>query len=163
MLPNVDLGTVGPRLVSLLRRGDLLLMSANLARGTDYVAATQAVLPLYDNAETRAWLGMTLEELGLSPKEGEWRFEINRSPWMTGLLRIAVSFVPARAALIGAAGGAGVELSAGRPIQLFHSNRFTVELVEAFAAACGLEVLGSALIPSGDEGVFLATRAAGAA
>jgi uncharacterized SAM-dependent methyltransferase len=157
MLPNMDPAIVGPRLAALLRPGDLLLLSANLASGTDYTAGAQAVLPLYENSETRAWLALALEDLGLSPMDSEWRFEIAASKALEGLLGIEVSLVFETAKRV-AVGDEVIELPAGEPLRILRSNRYTVEMVQAFLAIHGIEILDRAISGNGQEGVFLARK-----
>ncbi|MED5495263.1 MAG: L-histidine N(alpha)-methyltransferase, partial [Verrucomicrobiota bacterium] len=52
MIPNLEPDVILPKLRALLRDGDQLLFSANLAPGRDYRAGVERVLPQYDNAET---------------------------------------------------------------------------------------------------------------
>src|SRR5207237_1110942 len=65
MMPNFEPHLILPRLASVLRADDFLLLSANLAPGPDYAAGVQKILPLYDNALTRDWLLTFLLDLGL--------------------------------------------------------------------------------------------------
>src|SRR5882724_1725492 len=65
MLPNFEPMLILPRLSALVRPGDWLLVSANLAPGLDYAVGVQRVLPLYDNELTREWLLAFLLDLGV--------------------------------------------------------------------------------------------------
>jgi L-histidine Nalpha-methyltransferase len=67
MIPNFEPDSILPKLAELLRAEDLLLLSANLAPGPDYLAGVQRVMPGYDNPETRAWLLAFLYDLGAEP------------------------------------------------------------------------------------------------
>ena len=156
MLPGMDPALAGPRLRTLLRESDLLLLSANLAPGPNVTLGARAALPLYDNPETRAWLGLALEELGMDPQAGSWRFVVVEDGSLPGLSRIEVWFAPAEDATI-RLGGELVVLKGGTPLRLLGSNRFSAPLVDAFARAHGLVVLDRQLSAEGDEGVFLAT------
>ncbi len=96
MIPNFEPQVILPRLAGLLRPGDYLLFSANLAPGTDYAAGVQRILPLYDNAPTRDWLMMFLLDLGVAANDGELRFGIEDDPAGSGLKRVAAYFRFAR-------------------------------------------------------------------
>ena len=56
MMPNSEPDLILPRLAGVVRRQDIMLLSANLAPGPDYEAGVRRVLPLYDNGLTRDWL-----------------------------------------------------------------------------------------------------------
>src|ERR1043166_4225004 len=49
MIPNFEPGAILPKLASLVRRGDFLLFSANLAPGNDLARGMKKILPQYDN------------------------------------------------------------------------------------------------------------------
>src|SRR6266481_10070392 len=70
MTPNFEPQMVLPKLAGLLRPGDWLLLSANLAPGNDYAAGLRQVLPQYDNALTMDWLMLFLFDLGVEPTDG---------------------------------------------------------------------------------------------
>ncbi len=76
MIPNFEQQQILPRLAALVRRGDQLLFSANLAPSDDYLAGIRLILPLYDNQPTREWLLTFLLDLGVEPRDGELRFTI---------------------------------------------------------------------------------------
>ena len=65
MIPNFELELILPKLASLVRDGDLLPFSANLAPGLDYAAGMKRILPQYDNPLTRDWLLTFLLDLGV--------------------------------------------------------------------------------------------------
>jgi len=157
MLPGMDPAVAGPRLRCLLRPSDLLLLSANLVPGLDAAQGAQSVLSLYDNPETRGWLGLALEDVGLDPRVGTWRFAVTPDTSLPGLNRIEVTFTPAENVTV-RLGPDAVPLRAGEPVGILRSNRFTAGLVEAFARSCGLSLLEQHLSQAGDEGVFLLAR-----
>ncbi|MGH7941977.1 MAG: L-histidine N(alpha)-methyltransferase, partial [Limisphaerales bacterium] len=70
MIPNFEPRTILPKLASLVRHGDILLFSANLAPGDDYAAGVKRVLPQYDNSLTRDWLLTFLLDIGVSRADG---------------------------------------------------------------------------------------------
>src|SRR5262249_4499391 len=92
MLPNFESQIILPRLAAMVRPGDYLLLSANLAPGQDYEAGVKRILPLYDNPLTRGWLMTFLLDLGAEMDDGELRFVIEDDPAGSGLKRVAANF-----------------------------------------------------------------------
>src|SRR5580704_4324606 len=121
MIPNFEPQTILPRLAELLRPGDHLLFSANLAPGPDYAAGVQRVLPLYDNDLTRDWLMTFLLDLGVERADGELRFTIEDDPG-AGLKRITARFHFARSRRIEVE-GESFQFEPGESIRLFFSYR----------------------------------------
>jgi uncharacterized SAM-dependent methyltransferase len=160
MIPNFEPQEILPRLFSLLRPGDSLLFSANLAPGPDYSAGMQRILPLYDNALTRDWLLAFLFDLGVEGADGELRFGVEDDPAGSGLKRVAAyfHFLQARQIRLGAD---GFEFKPGEAIRLFFSYRHTPGLARALLEEHGLEVAGQWITKSEEEGVFLCVRGPG--
>ncbi len=157
MIPNFEPGLILPRLSALVRPGDYLLFSANLAPGPDYAADVRRILPLYDNPPTRDWLMMFLLDLGVAANDGELYFTIEDDPQGSGLKRVVAYFRFARARQI------LVEMErfpfdAGATIRLFFSWRHTPKLVRTSLGQHGLNVLDQWIAASGEEGVFLVAR-----
>ena len=158
MIPNFEPQVILPRLAGLMRPADHLLLSANLAPGSDYAAGVQAILPLYDNALTRDWLMTFLLDVGVEATDGELRMRIEDDPAGSGLKRVAAYFRFARPREI------RVETQrflfpAGDSIRLFFSWRHTPALVRELLEQRGLRVLDQWITRSGEEGVFLVSRA----
>ena len=142
----------------MLRPGDYLLFSANLAPGADYAAGVQRILPLYDNALTRDWLMTFLLDVGVEAKDGELCFAIEDDPGGSGLKRVAAyfQFVRPREIQVDAQ---RFTFAAGERIRLFFSWRHTPEIVRRVLGEHGLRVLDQWITESEEEGVFLVTRA----
>jgi hypothetical protein len=157
MIPNFEPPTVLPKLVSLLRKEDLLLISANLAPGAQYEAGVQRVLPLYDNPETRDWLMTVLLDLGVDRNDGTVAFRIEDCPAGTGLKRIAASFRFDTNCELRAANEL-FSFQAGDQVELFFSYRLTPERTRILVTAYGIEVLDEWITASQEEGVFLCRR-----
>jgi L-histidine Nalpha-methyltransferase len=157
MLPNFNSHTVVPQLAALLKPSDVLLVSANLAPGTDYAAGVERALPLYDNDFTRDWLWAVLEDLGMKRDDGEMRFSIVSSPEEQGLLRIEsnVTFIQACSIEYG---NEVFNYAGGEKFRLFYSYRHNPERLAALLAPHGLSVSMQWINGSGEEGVFLCTR-----
>jgi hypothetical protein len=158
MLPNFSPAAVLPQLSALVRPGDCLLLSANLAPGTDYSAATQQVMPLYDNDLTRDWLWTVLCDLGIDRAAGEMEFSIVPCPEQSGLLRIEANVVFRQPRQI-ECGGERFEYAPNDRFHLFFSYRHTPELLAALLTPHGLVIEQSWINRSGEEGVFLCGRA----
>ena len=157
MIPNFEPHSIIPKLASLVRPGDLLLFSANLAPGPDYAAGLARVLPQYDNALTRDWLMTFVLDLGVERGDGELRFTIEDGPAGSGLKKIVARFHFAGTRRI-EAGGEAFEFRAGDDLQLFFSYRYTPVLVRAALGGSRLAVLDQWITKSEEEGVFLCRR-----
>jgi uncharacterized SAM-dependent methyltransferase len=153
MIPNFEPQQILPRLAELVRPGDHLLFSANLAPGNDYAAGVHAILPLYDNALTRDWLMTFLTDLSVEQGDGEMRFIIEDDPG-SGLKRIAAYFHFHRARKIQIEGET-FAFQPGESIRLFFSYRHTPDRVSQLLAEHGIKVIDQWIAMSGEEGVFL--------
>jgi L-histidine Nalpha-methyltransferase len=158
MIPNFEPGVILPRLADLVRPADYLLLSANLAPGADYAAGVQRVVPLYDNALTREWLMTFLLDLGVERKDGEISFVVEDDANGNGLKRVAAYFRFGRAREV-QVDAEWFRFAAGESIRLFFSWRHTPALVRRLLAEHGLRLLEEWITHSGEEGVFLVSRA----
>lgn len=154
MLPNFVPAAVLPNLAALMGPDDLLLISANLAPGSDYAAGVKQILPLYDNALTREWLWTVLHDLGASEGDGRMTFKIARCPEGSGLLRIESVVTFERACCLQFEGEI-FNYAPGTDFRLFFSYRHTPEQVRRLSAPHGLVPSRHWENPAGDEGVFL--------
>jgi len=157
MIPNFEPQLILPRLASLLRPGDHLLFSANLAPGADYAAGVKRILPLYDNQLTRDWLMTFLLDLGVETTDGELRFTIEDDAAGQGLKRITARFHFARQRRVEVEGET-FEFKPGESIRLFFSYRHTPQLVRSLLGDHGIQVLDQWITKSEEEGVFLCRR-----
>ena len=155
MIPNFEPQQILPRLASLLRPGDLLLFSANLAPGQNYAKGMQQILPQYDNPLTRDWLMTFLHDVGIESADGEMRFSIENG--RSGLKRVTARFRFRRSRRI--------ELEEhpfhfrpGDHLRLFFSYRYTPDWVETVLKKYRLKVCNRWIAKSGEEGVFLCQR-----
>ena len=157
MVPNFEPQVILPRLAGLLRPGDYLLFSANLAPGPDYAAGVQRMLPLYDNALTRDWLMTFLLDLGVAADDGKLSFTVEDDPNGSELKRVAAYFRFVRPREI-QVDTECLQFPAGESIRLFFSWRHTPALVRRLLSQHGLRVLDEWITQSGEEGVFLVSR-----
>lgn len=154
MLPNLDAEQVRRILRQVLRPGDLLLCSANLAPGSDYRRGVELILPQYDNSLTRDWLSLLLHDLGAEPEDGTITSGIEECPSANGLLRVAADWHCQRECRLWAETEA-FEFKRGETLRLFFSVRHTPETVGELFAPLSLTCRGSWFGASGEEGVFL--------
>ncbi len=155
MIPNFEPEQILSKLASLVREGDFLLFSANLAPGADYAAGMKKILPQYDNPPTRDWLMTFLLDLGIERKAGELRFAVENGRF--GLKRVMARFYFRRSCLVEIEGET-FNFKTGDSIQLFFSYRYTPERVQTVLGRHGLEICGQWIAKSEEEGVFWVQR-----
>lgn len=146
--------TLGPGALeparSLLAPGDLLMVSANLLPGRP--GARDDVMAQYDNGPTREWLGAVLADIGVDdPGEISFRWTTDGA----GAEVIVGEVTPTRTEVADVA-GVVVDLPAGRPLRVLQSFRHTQPGLVAMLRRAGVEVMATAVSPSGEEGVALA-------
>jgi len=155
MIPNFEPRQILPKLTALLRPNDFLLFSANLAPGKNYAAGMEKILAQYDNPLTRDWLLAFLFDLGITPSDGQFRFNIETGG--LGLKRFVANFSFRRARQI-IVSGETFAFARGESIRLFFSYRYTPARAAKLLASHGLEVRGKWITDSEEEGVFLCWR-----
>lgn len=159
MIPNFEPAVILPRLAALLRPGDWLLASANLAPGPDYAAGVRQIMPQYDNPLTREWLRTLLLDLGIERGDGHLHFGIATDESGLGLLRVVADFrfEVARTVTLE---NERFEFRPGDSLRVFFSYRLTPGHMRALLQARGLEVREAWIAAADQEGVFIATRRA---
>jgi SAM-dependent methyltransferase len=157
MLPNFEPEFIFGRMASWLRPGDRLLFSANLAPGPDLEAGVRAVLPQYDNPETKAWLRTLLEDHGVSADCGSVVFHIEPVHGFPGCARIAADWVVSQSSEL-VLDGESFPLLPGERLRLFFSCRHTPGSIEFGLRSHGLRLAQSWIAGSGEEGVFYVER-----
>ena len=157
MIPNFEPGDILLKLGAVIRAGDWLLFSANLAPGPDYQAGVERIRPLYENELTREWLIQFLLDAGVEREDGAIQFTIESDNAGLGLLRIVAWFEFSRPRAI-EIDGEQFAFETGDRIRLFFSYRHTPGLVEKLLRAHGMTVEKTWVTASGEEGVFLVMR-----
>jgi uncharacterized SAM-dependent methyltransferase len=155
MIPNFVPNQILPRLRSLIRRDDLLLLSANLAPGPDYAAGMIKIFPQYKNRLTSDWLLTFLQDLGIECDDGAIRFVIENGG--QGLKRVGAHFKLSKKCVL-KIGGETLTFQRGRELRLFFSYRYTPDRLRAVLKGFGLEVISRWITRSEEEGVFLCRR-----
>jgi len=155
MIPNFEPQQILPKLAALIRKGDFLLFSANLAPGDDYAAGVKRVLPQYDNILMRDWLMTFLSDLGVRARDGKMKFSIETGDLK--LKRIAAHFHFQRSVRL-KLDDMSFGFQRGESIRLFFSYRYTSKLARKVLSRHGLEVSHQWITRSGEEGVFLCRK-----
>ncbi len=153
ILPNMEPSMAAACLRALLHPGDHLLVSANLAPGTDANAGTRRVLPQYDNPETRDWLLTLIHDLGLSPDAGILHFRIEPSPDQASLRQIVAVYEFKNDSRI-RIDQQTFAFKQGDTLRLFFSNRYTPALAQEFAGRLKVPNVRNWINVDGDEAVL---------
>jgi L-histidine N-alpha-methyltransferase len=154
MIPNFEPVEILPRLAALVRRNDLLLLSANLAPGEDYSRGMAKILPQYNNRLTHEWLMTFLLNIGVERRDGRLRFGVETH---RALKRIVARFEFARPRRLHV-DSRSFTFQPGQVLRLFFSYRYTPALVRQWLARHGFSLTGEWITRSGEEGVFLCRR-----
>lgn len=157
LIPNFEPQVILPRLAAWTHPGDLLLLSANLAPGTDYAAGLARILPQYDNPLTRDWLLTFLWDLGFAPEDGELKLaveDVRLSPSGLVLKRIVASFHFSRRRQLQVYQQL-VEFNPGDAFGLFFSYRYTPGLLARLLNLQRLRLIEQWVTRSEEEGILL--------
>lgn len=142
-------GTLEPAL-SLLAPGDLLMVSANLL--PHRTGARDDVMAQYDNGPTREWLGAVLGDIGVvDPGDITFRWSMDAAG-----AEVIVGEVTPSTMQVADVAGVIVDLPAGRPVRVLQSFRHTPTGLHSMLRRAGVDVMATAVSPSGEEGVALA-------
>lgn len=159
MLPNFNPAEILPRLRSLIAPDDVLLLSANLAPGDDYARGVQAVLPQYDNAETRRWLAALFEETGAEGEGIEPTFRVTDEECGSVQLKHIEAICRPSKGMSLTVGGESVEFDGRTPLRVFTSYRYRPDNVTAVLGKHGIRVDEAFVSEDGEEGVFVCRAA----
>lgn len=155
MIPNFEPQEIMPKLASLVRRGDFLLFSANLAPGENYAEGVGKILPQYDNGPTRDWLTTFLWDLGIERADGGLSFGIETGN--AGLKRVVAGFKFQRTRQI-RVHDKSFTFRRGQVIRLFFSYRYTPERIRTILARRQLRITEEWILDSEEEGIFLCRK-----
>ena len=156
MLPNLPSQGVLEKVGSWMRKGDILIVSANLAPGDDYAAGCKKVLPLYDNVQTRRWLQTVWDDLDVPADAYGMYFEIGEE---SGLKRVE-AWIRFTKPVVISYGNETFSYEPGGEFLLFHSNRHTASLMRGYLEKAGLEIATEWMLESGEEGVWVLRKRA---
>lgn len=141
VLPNLAPLPLLRRLSQKMRKGDLLLFSANLAPETSGFLGARRILPQYDNPPTRRWLESAVRQFRPRLDPGRLFFGVFPDPRQRTLARIEARWVSGRRTTI-----------------VFSSRRPTPAQVETWIRSARLRRVARFLEPRREEGAWLVTR-----
>ncbi len=144
IIPNFPPNEILPQLRALIKSEDRLLLSANLAPN-----GIESILPQYDNAPTREWLGEFPRAHGA--KEGAVKITIETDG---ALERIAAHFHFGVACAM-RANNERFDFSSGDVLRLFVSYRYTLQSLAETLLAHGIVINDAFLSENEEEGVFV--------
>jgi uncharacterized SAM-dependent methyltransferase len=156
MLPNFPYRTFLPYVRSLMRPGDMLLLSANLSPGL-YADAVARILPQYDNPVAHAWYTGLLDSLGFAASQTQLAVHTHllRCDGHIWQIRTEARMMqPVQLTLYGEM----FPMTAGEVLEVFFSNRFTPQVMPEVLAAAGLTLVQTWLFDSQEEAIYLCTR-----
>jgi L-histidine N-alpha-methyltransferase len=154
MLPNFEPEEALKPLSTALRDNDMLLVSANLAPGSDYRGGVEKILPLYDNDLTRCWLATTVIDAGLEVSPNDIEFSIVQSE---NLFRVEANYRFRKSQTI-RLDDQEFAFSAGERFRLFFSYRHTPNLLRDLLEKHKIELVHEWITASAEEGVFLCRK-----
>lgn len=141
VLPNLNPLPLLRRLTRVMRWGDFLLFSTNLAPGTSGFHGARQVLSQYDNLPTRRWLEEAAKSYRPKLPPGQLIFGVYPDPHQKSLARIEARWIS----------------TPGNRI-IFSSRRPTVRQVETWILRAGLRKVIRFLDSRGEEGLWLVAR-----
>ncbi|NJK91230.1 MAG: L-histidine N(alpha)-methyltransferase [Blastochloris sp.] len=150
MMPNFDPEQALTLISDWMQPGDVLVLSANLAPGSDYRAGCEKILPQYDNIETKSWLLTVMEELGV--RVGVEDVEVILAE-RDQILRVEAWLRFPESHRLDY-DGESFEFKRGEKFRLFYSNRFQPVQMNHLLEKAGLRATQHWLTPSEEEGVW---------
>jgi uncharacterized SAM-dependent methyltransferase len=157
MIPNFAPEEILPILSNFLSDGDLLLFSANLSPGADYLQGIEKVLPQYDNQLTKEWLMTVLLDAGVEREDGMIQFQIEADSQNKQLKRIAAYFELKKDVSFPLE-DQHIQWKTGEKIRLFFSYRYTTPRIQEMLKGYGINVLAYWETVSQEEGVYLCQK-----
>ena len=153
LIPNFEPSVFFARVKDWLSGGARFLMSANLSVD----GSLDAIVPQYDNIETRAWLLAFVRDLGVDVDSDHIRFTVETDAEFGTLQRIEANLVLERDCDV-SIGSETIRFEAGERMRLFFSYRYTLAQLNDAALAHGLTIIDSEVAADGEEGVFELAR-----
>jgi len=156
MLPNFAYRTFLPYIRSLIRPGDMLLLSANLSPGL-CADAVARILPQYDNPLACAWYAGLLDSLGFAASQIQLAVHsrLLRADGHIWQIRAEATVQHQMHLTVY---DETFSFMAGESIEAFFSNRFTPQVMPEVLAEAGLTLVQTFLFDSQEEAIYLCTR-----
>ncbi len=157
MIPNFYPDKILPILSDFIAAGDILLFSANLAPGSDYLQGIYKVLPQYDNELTKDWLMTVLIDAGVEKDSGKISAAIEADEKNPELSRIGFYFEVERQVTL-ELDDRQIQWEVGDRIRLFFSYRYTTAKIRDLLGSYGIKMLESWEDDLQEEGVYLCCK-----
>jgi len=157
MIPNFTPDEILPILSNFLGKGDLLLFSANLAPGSDYLQGIEKIFPQYNNELTKEWLITILLDAGVEREDGTIKFTIEDDGHKQNFHRIAANFELAKDVSL-KLDNEIIEWKSGDKIRLFFSYRYTTTMIKELLSTYGISILDYWEGANQEEGVYLCQK-----
>jgi uncharacterized SAM-dependent methyltransferase len=157
MLPNFAYRTFLPYVRSLMRPGDMLLLSANLSPGL-YADAVTRIVPQYDNPLAHAWYTGLLDSLGFAASQIQLAVHPQRLRPDGHIWQIraeATMRQPLQLTLYDEV----FPFAVGEALEVFFSTRFTPQVMPTVLGEAGFILLQTWLFDSQEEAIYLCARA----
>lgn len=157
MIPNFTPDEILPILNNFLNKDDLLLMSANLAPGNDYLTGIKKIMPQYDNNLTKDWLITILNDAGIIESNGQINFTIENDQKISDLKRINAHFLLNEDVTL-QLDEETIKWHKHDKIQLFFSYRYTTEKLKNILQDYNINVVEYWEAPNQEEGIYLCQK-----
>lgn len=157
MIPNFTPNEIMPILSNFLQSGDLLLMSANLAPGDDYLEGIKKISCQYDNDLTKDWLMTILLDAGIDINDGKIKFTIEDDLQGNDLKRIIAHFELEKDVTF-QLDEETIEWKKQDKVQLFFSYRYTTERVKKTLKNYHIEVIEYWEANNQEEAVYICQK-----
>ena len=153
IIPNFDYVALLSYLKRLLRKGDFLLLSANLSPGP-YDSAVRHIVPQYDNPLAHAWFAGLMDSLGFPAPD--LRLSVTARPLRQDghIWRVQVDALLLKNVALSLY-GESFDFREGEALEIFFSNRFTPVVLPQILASAGLSLNQSWVLDSQEEGIYL--------
>ena len=156
MLPNFAYRTFLPYVRSLMRPGDLLLLSANLSPGL-YADAVARILPQYDNPLARAWYAGLLDSLGFATSQVQLTVRSHLLQPDGHIWQIRAEAIVQHQMQL-TVYNETFHFTPGESLEVFFSNRFTPQVMPQVLADAGLSLVQTWLCDSQEEAIYLCSN-----
>lgn len=157
MIPNFTPEEILPILNNFLNQDDILLLSANLAPGDNYLAGIEKILPQYDNDLTKDWLMTILTDVGILESNGKINFTIENDQKISDLKRINAHFLLNEDVTL-QLDEEIIKWQKNDQIQLFFSYRYTTEKVKIILQEYNINVVEYWEAPNQEEAIYLCQK-----
>lgn len=146
-----------PILSHFLQEGDILLMSANLSPGNDYLEGIKKIMPQYDNELTKDWLMTVLLDAGINQEDGRIKFTIKDDPINPDFKRINACFEVEKDVSL-KLDDQLIQWQTGEQVQLFFSYRYTTPKIQELLQNYDIKVMDYWEGANQEEGIYFCQK-----